>query len=289
MSESVIIDGKLLSLDEARVSVLDRGLHYGEGIFDTMRAYNGVVFRARQHLDRLRSSAELLGLELAHSDEELARLVQSLLEANRLGDAYVRVTVTSGDGGFGMEPSRKATPRVIVVALPLHATPPEYYVKGVRAVISSARRNETSPLSRIKSLNFLDNLLARRVARAAGVEEALFLNVRGNVAEAASSNVFLVLGGELVTPDPSSGLLPGITRAVVLELAARLGLSVEERAVSLAELRDADEAFLTNSVVELLPLVSVEGGPIGKGKPGPVTLQLHAAYRSLVQEEISAQ
>ncbi|MBI3922657.1 MAG: aminotransferase class IV family protein, partial [Armatimonadetes bacterium] len=167
--------------------------------------------------------------------------------------------------------------------------PPEYYVKGVRAVITSARRNETSPLSRIKSLNFLDKLLARRGARSAGAEEALFLNVEGNVAEAAASNVFLVLGGQLVTPDLSSGLLPGITRAAVIEVGGRLGLQVEERAVSLAELRDADEAFLTNSVVELLPLVSVEGGPIGKGKPGPVTLQLHAAYSSLVEEETSAQ
>lgn len=289
MSESVIIDGRLLSLDEARVPVLDRGLHYGEGVFDTMRAYKGAVFRARQHFDRLRSGADLLGLELAQSGDELARLVQSLLEANRLGDAYVRVTVTSGDGGFGMEPARKGPPRVIVVALPLHATPPEYYVKGVRAVISSVRRNETSPLSRIKSLNFLDNLLARRGARAAGVEEALFLNVRGNVAEAASSNVFLVLGGRLLTPDVDSGLLPGITRAVVLEVGGRLGLPVEEREVSLAELMSADEAFLTNSVVELLPLVSVEGSPIGKGQPGPVTLQLHAAYSSLVEEETSAQ
>lgn len=293
MVEYVLLDGNLIPFDEARVPILDRGLLYGEGVFDTMRVYDGRAFRLAEHLHRLVAGAETLGLRCPVGPSELSAYVANLLRANQLRDAYLRITLTRGDGGFGMEAQPDITPRLFIVARPLPPTPDAIYTHGVSAIVSSIRRNETSPLSRIKSLNYLDNLLARAEARRSNADEAILLNTRGGVTEAASSNIFLVLregmdnSPTLVTPDLASGVLPGITRAVVLQLAEQIDIASTERPVSSAELDSASETFLTNSMREIVPLVRVGDRVVGKGSPGDVTRQIAAAYRELVEEDSS--
>ncbi len=278
----VYINGELLERGEARVSAFDRGLLYGYGLFETMRSYGGRVFRLDRHLSRLVRSAEMLGIGTALDTSELERAVYDTIAANKLIDARIRLTVTAGEGERSLSPPASGSLTIIVVAERLELLSSTAYENGIRAAIVGGRRNSQSLLSGVKVTGYLESLLARSQAAAAGAEEAVMLNERGLVAECSTSNIFIVASGRLLTPSVESGMLPGITRDVVLELASGLGIEASECDVAVADLLNADEAFITNSVIEVLPLVEVDQKPIGRGKPGEITARLSKGYRGLV-------
>ena len=289
MAEIVYLNGKLVPRSEARLSPFDRGFLYGYGLFETMRAYNGHIFRLDSHLTRLRCSAESIGL--THNDltteegkQRLKAACAATLEANELGDARVRLTVSAGEDNMMADAYASPMPTVLITARHLDPLPPEKYRTGFRAALSFLRRNSQSPLSRLKSTCYLENILARDTARASGYDEAIFLNEQGNLAEGSTTNIFLVNNGELITPSFESGILPGITREVVLEIARAASIKACERCVEASELADADEAFATNSIVEIMPVTRFEGKAVGAGKPGQLTKELMTAYGKLVGE-----
>jgi branched-chain amino acid aminotransferase len=284
MKHIVYVDGALLPLSEARLSPLDYGFLYGYGLFETMRAYAGRVFRLEEHLRRLRWSAEYLGIG-APLVEELASAVYATLEANRLSNARVRMTLSAGPGEPVPDLSSCKEATLLVTAREYAPYGDETYQTGFKAVVSGIRRNSGTPVSSLKSLSYIDNLLARREAAAAGANEAILLNERGLVSEGSTSNLFLVSGGSLSTPAPESGLLPGITRSVVLEQAGQAGIQTFERAVSLDDLLQAEEVFCTSSVIEIMAVTVVDRHRIGTGKRGPITERLHGAYRMAVERE----
>jgi len=281
MSEIVYLNGSLIPRSQAKISALDYGFLYGYGLFETMRAYGGRVFRLDNHLRRLARSAEVLGLPIGTLD--LKKAVMDTIQANQLGDARIRIAISIGEGGMVPDPSTCNRPTVLILAGHYQPYPEEVYQKGFRAIVSSIHRNSGSPLSRLKSANYLESLLARQEARAAGVNEALCLNEKGVLAEASMSNIFLVTNGILRTPGHESGILPGITRETILELAPPLGINTLECDIRLDELSHAEEAFLTNSLIEVMPLTEIEGKPVGSGRPGSVTEKLLTAYRELVR------
>lgn len=281
MEQIVYLDGSLVPLSQARISPFDLGFLYGYGLFETMRAYSGHIFRLKRHLERLSQSAKLLGLPLNAFDLEKA--CYDTLQANKLKDARIRLTVSIGEGEVIPIPPKHPKPTVLVTAARYVPLAEEAYRKGYKAVVSSIRQNSQSPLSRLKSANYLNNILARIEARAAGADEAILLNERGFLCEGSASNIFLVSKGNLITPGEESGCLPGITRQVVIELAQGLGISLAQREVRFEELLRAGEAFLTNSIMELMPLAEVDGKPIGRGE---VTGRLTQAYKKTVVREI---
>ena len=270
---------------EARVSPLDRGVLYGYGLFETMRSYGGRIFRLEQHLARLMRSAERLGLASLLDSSALEQAIYKTLQANELRDARIRLTVLAGEGERGLTPPTSGRLTIIVVTQKLVLPPPRAYENGIHAAIVRARRDSQALLSQIKSIGYLGNMLAHSEAVAAGADEAILLNEQGLIAECSTSNLFLAVEGRLLTPSAESGILPGITREVVLELAQGLGISVWVGKIPLAHLLRADEAFLTNSIVEVMPITAVDGKPIGLGKPGEVTRRLMAAYREMVNRE----
>jgi branched-chain amino acid aminotransferase group I len=291
MDEIVYLNGGLVPRFEAKLSPFDHGFLYGYGLFETMRAYNGHVFRLDSHLTRLRCSAESIGLthSVLTTDEGMQSLkaaCTATVEANQLKDARVRLTVSAGEGDMTPDPGTCSAPTILITARNLHPLPPEKYETGFKATVSSLRRNSQSPLSRLKSTCYMENVLARTAARASGYDEAILLNEQGYLAEGSTTNIFVVSNGELITPSLESGVLPGITREAVLEMAGTASIRATERLVKLEELVEAQEAFVTNSVLEVMPLVSVEGKPIGTGKPGRLTGDLLAAYRKLVHEAV---
>ena len=283
MSDIVYLNGSLIPRHQATISALDYGFLYGFGLFETMRAYGGQVFRLDSHLNRLARSAETLGLPT--DIPTLKNGVEHTIEANKLSDVRIRITISIGEGGMVPDPSTCEKSTVLILAGHYRPLPKAVYEKGFRAVISSIRRNSQSPLSRLKSANYLESLLARQEARAAGVDEAICLNEKGLLAEASMSNIFIVTGGILRTPGEESGILPGITRGTVLELAPQLGIKTAKQDITLDELFQAEEAFLTNSMIEVMPLTEVDGKPVGAGKPGSVTEKLRATYKELVLAE----
>ena len=291
MAEIIYLNGQLVSHFEAKLSPFDHGFLYGYGLFETMRAYNGRIFRLDSHLTRLRCSAESIGL--AHTiltteegKQSLKAACMAILEANELKDARIRLTVSAGEGDMTPDISTCSSPTVLITTRSLAPLPPEKYGTGFKAAISFLRRNSQSPLSRLKSTCYMENVLARMTARAAGYDEAILLNEQGYLAEGSTTNVFLVSHGELITPCFESGVLPGITRDAVLEIARTSNIKATERWVELNELIEAQEAFVTNSILELMPLVSVEGRLIGTGRPGKLTGDLLFAYRKLVDETL---
>ncbi|MDH4068660.1 MAG: aminotransferase class IV [Dehalococcoidia bacterium] len=291
MDEFIYLNGQLVRGFEARLSPFDHGFLYGYGLFETMRSYNGHIFRLDSHLTRLRCSAESVGL--THSvlitddgKQSLKAACVATLAANRLKDARIRLTVSAGEGDMTPDPRTCPSPTVLITARYLDPLSPEKYETGFKAAVSFLRRNSQSPLSRLKSTCYMENILARTTARAVGCDEAIFLNEQGYLAEGSATNVFLVSHGELITPCFESGVLPGITRDAVLEIARTSNIKATERWVQLNELIEAEEAFLTNSILELVPLVSVEGRIIGTGKPGKLTGDLLFAYRRLVEEAV---
>ena len=282
MGELVYINGELVSRAEARISAFDRGYLYGYGLFETMRSYNGRVFALDRHLARLMRSARQLALDTALDLTELERGVYRTLEANDLSDARIRLTVTAGEGERGLSLPSGGSLTIVIVAEGLVLPTPQAYEKGLRAVVVSTRRNSQSALSGIKSIGYLDSLIARHEAAAAGADEAILLNDRGLVAECSTSNIFLVYKRRLLTPSVKCGILPGITREVVLELANELKIPAVEAEIRLDDLYKASEAFVTSSIIEIMPIAEVDGKSIGSGKPGEVTKRLTAAYRQLV-------
>ncbi len=286
MSEIVYLNGSLMPLNRASISALDYGFLYGFGLFETMRAYGGQVFRLDRHLERLARSAEILGLPI--ETPLLKGAVMDTLRANQLSEARIRLTVSMGEGTMVPDPSTCSQPTVLIMAQPYQSYPEAVYQKGFSAVVSSIRRNSQSPVPRFKSANFLESILAKGEAKAAAVNDALFLNDKSLLAEASTSNIFLVTNGVLKTPGLESGILPGTTREAILELAPVLGINAREQDMGLDELFQAEEAFLTNAMVEVMPLTEVAGKPIGSGRPGSLTQRLRVAYRELVRAEVEA-
>lgn len=280
MSGIVFLNGSLVPLGQARVSVMDYGFLYGYGLFETMRAYGGRVFCLDRHLSRLARSAEILGLPIGALD--LKSAVMDTIRANKLSEARIRITISIGEGEMVPDPSTCSKPTVLILAGHYQPYPEAVYEKGFRAVVSSIRRNSQSPLSSLKSANYLESILARQQAKAAGVNEAICLNEKGLLAEASMCNIFLVTEGLLRTPGIESGILPGVTRETILELATQLGANAIEHDIQVGELFDAQEAFLTNSLIEVMPLTEIDGKPIGSGRPGLLTRQLVLAYKKMV-------
>lgn len=275
------VNGELLPAGEAAVDPRDRGFTLGDGVFETMRVRGGAVLRIERHLSRLRAGAGVLGLSPLPRDEDLADAIAMTLAANGLteglADATVRLTVTRGvPKSRGLLPEAEARPSLVVHTEPFTGYPAELYDRGLRSVVSGIPR-ERSPLARVKSLNYLDNVLARREAEAREADDALLLNTAGDLDCASAANLFLVVDDILVTPGVASGALPGTVRGLLLtELASQAGLEVVERAVRPAELRSATEGFLTNALLGVMPLTAVDGLPIGAGAPGPTSLRLRA-------------
>lgn len=285
MSRQMIhVNGALLPAEGVHVSAMDRGFTLGDGVFDTIRVIGGRAFRLEDHLDRLQRSAETIGLDLPGMPSGLGDAIDMVMRANRLAGALVRITVSRGvppDRGVAAPASQ--SPTVVIAASSFEGYPEERYSAGYRVVASEIRRNPTSPLSRIKSCNYLDAVLARTAAARLGADEAIMLSTRGEVACATSSNVFLVVAGALVTPSLECGILAGVTRKVVMESAARLGITCTERRVLPEEIGGADEIFLTNTAIGIMPVVSLDEVAVGNEFPGPLTRKLREAYEETLR------
>jgi branched-chain amino acid aminotransferase len=283
MESIVYLNGSFLPLKDAKVTITDYAFLFGYSLFETMRAYCGKVFRLDDHLSRLEKSAAFLEIPIKVS--ELKRAVLQILLKNELQDARVRLVVSAGEGAVTPDTRSCKSPTVLVIAVGYSPHPPETYNRGFTAIISSIHRNSQSPLPGMKTSDLLESLLAKREARNAGVDDAILLNDKGLVAEASSSNIFIVGSGALKTPRLGEGLLPGITRQVIAELAADTGVRLLETDIRQAELLTAEEAFLSNSMIEIMPLTRIGGRVIGAGDSGSVTCKMMSAYRSLVIRE----
>ena len=280
----IYIDGKYYDEANAKISVFDHGLLYGDGIFEGIRAYNGRVFKLKEHVDRLFASAKSLILSIPLSHAEIMKTVVEACRRNKLRDGYIRLVVTRGPGTLGLNPNRCKRPSVIIIADKIQLYPPELYERGMDIITVPTTRNLHSALNpAIKSLNYLNNILAKIEANNAGCEEAIMLNAEGFVAECTGDNIFIVSEGRLLTPPLWAGALYGITRRVVMELAAEAGLEVRETNLTRHELFNADECFLTGTAAEIVPLVKIDGRVIGNGKPGPATKKLVEQYRALTK------
>jgi branched-chain amino acid aminotransferase len=285
----VCIDGRIVDSAEARVSVFDRGFLYGDSVFEVFRTYGGVPFAEREHLERLARSAERLMIPMPVSIETLSSEVRATLDAAGEGQWYVRVVVTRGSGPLTYDPSTATEPLRVIIAAPLSAPPPERYERGIAVtIVSASRPTDDARAAGAKASNYLANLLAAHEAKQRGALEALVLGKGGQILEGTSSNIFIVKEGGVRTPEPQPGILVGITRATVLRAAADQGIAVEEGEVRPEDLFSADEAFITSSIREVMPVVSAEGRAIGAGIPGPVTKRLHAGYLRAVAEATGA-
>jgi branched-chain amino acid aminotransferase len=278
----IYIDGKYYHERDAKVSVFDHGLLYGDGIFEGIRAYNGRVFRLKEHIDRLFSSAKAILLKVPLSHAQIMRAVVESCRKNKIRDGYIRLVVTRGVGTLGLNPNRCRRPSVIVIADKIQLYPPEFYRRGMEIITVPTVRSLHSALNpAIKSLNYLNNILAKIEANNAGCEEAIMLNAEGFVAECTGDNVFIVKSGKLFTPPLSAGALYGITRQVVMELAEQAGIPASEPNLTRYDVFNADECFLTGTGAEIVPVVKIDGRVIGTGKPGRLTRQLEAEYHAL--------
>ncbi len=276
----VYVDGEWRTRSQASVSVYDHGLLYGDGVFEGIRAYDGVIFRFKEHLDRLYSSAKSIRLQIPLSPEEMTQAVVDTLKQNDLRDAYIRLVVTRGMGDLGVDPRKCRTPSIIIITEPVD---PTYGVaakqNGISAIISSVRRDMVDATTHeIKSLNYLNSVLAKQEATDAGADDALMLDRSGFVSEATTTNLFISKYGDLFTPPTSAGILPGVTRRRVMKLARELGYNMFEKGLTPNEVTNADEAFLTGTLAEIVPLVKVRGITIGEGKPGPITKSIMEAF-----------
>jgi len=281
----VYLNGEYIQESEAFVSVFDRGFLYGDGLFETMRAYEGHIFRLDQHLGRLLRGLEVLRISNAWTLDTLRHVLYRLLELNRLSDAYIRLTVSRGEGGRGIDTAGCGSPTIVAAARAFSPCPEGLYRNGVRICISGGRTNCRGPAdSGVKSLNFLNNILARMEASEKGAFEAVMLNHEGYLTEGTVSNIFFVTKGVLHTPAAAAGILNGITRQTVLETAAKKGFEVKEGLFGVRELYHAEEVFITNSLIEIMPVSEVEGRVFARGE---VTGVLMNAYREAVKEEVS--
>jgi len=290
----VFINGEFMEKQHARISVFDHGFLYGDGVFEGIRAYNGRVFRLEEHVERLYRSAKAIMLDIPYSPAEMGERVLETCRRNSLSDGYIRVVVSRGDGDLGIDPRNcRSGPTVVIIADKLTMYPQAMYDNGMGVITTTTRRNSPAALDpNIKSLNYLNNILAKvevnRAAKAGGevpIGEGIMLNLEGYVAEATGDNIFVVQKGNLLTPPTHVGILEGITRNAVLELATRLMIPWEERVFTMTTVYGADEIFLTGTGAEVVPVVKVDDRVVGDGRPGPITRRLIVAFRDLVQSE----
>jgi branched-chain amino acid aminotransferase len=284
MGQFASVNGSVVPAEEARVCVLDNGFTFGDAVYETLRTYEGRPFELRRHLSRLRASAARLGFAIPPDDAELGRQLDVLLDRAKNSESYIRLIVSRGVGDISYHFDRVVGPTIVMVVKPLEPFPEAAYRDGIDVAVVGIRRNHPSALDpAIKSCNLLNNILAIREAQAQGAEEALLLNDRGELAEGSSTNVFVVKDGSLRTPPLEAGILAGITREVLFGLIQGLGLRLREEAIPLDSLRSADEAFVTSSTREAMPIRSVDGQPLGDGRPGPVTSRVIAAFRAYAE------
>jgi branched-chain amino acid aminotransferase len=280
----IYVDGKYQGEKDAKISVFDHGLLYGDGIFEGIRAYNGRVFKLKEHIDRLFYSAKAILLTIPLSHSAMMEAVVETCRRNKIRDGYIRLVVTRGVGGLGLNPNRCKKPSVIIIADKIQLYPVEMYDKGLEIITVPTVRNLHSALNpAIKSLNYLNNILAKIEANNGGCEEAIMLNSEGYVSECTGDNVFIIKAGQMFTPPLSAGALYGITRGVVMDMARENSIAVSEPNLTRYDLFNADECFLTGTGAELIPVVKIDGRVIGTGKPGPVTKSLVAKYKALTQ------
>ena len=271
----VYISGKFFDKENAKVSVFDHGFLFGDGVFEGMRSYNGKVFRLREHMIRLWNSAKALMIEIPITLEAMEAAVYETLKVNDIKDGYIRLIVTRGIGTLGLDAHLCKAPLVVIIADHLALYPKEHYEKGLDIVTASTVRTNPSMVSpQIKSLNYLNNILAKIEGHQAGCIEVLMLNTKGEVAECSGDNIFIISKGKLHTPPTEAGILEGITRQTVIDIAVEMGIPVKEVPMTRHDIFVADECFLTGSAAELIPVVKLDGRPIGDGKPGVMTLKL---------------
>jgi len=276
------LDGNLVDEAEAKVSVFDHGLLYGDGVFEGIRYYNGRIFRLEEHIRRLFDSARAIILDLPWTREEVCRFTCATVAANDLTDGYIRLVVTRGAGGLGLNPYLCPKPSMFIIASTIQLYPDEYYKNGLAIITCATRRpSPTALLPQVKSLNYLNNIMAKVEAIQANALEAVMLNEQGYVAECTGDNLFIMKNGSLLTPFISDGALDGITRAVIIELAAKLGVPVMERSLTRYDIFTADECFLTGTAAEVIPVVALDRRVIGTGKPGPFTQRFLEAFHQL--------
>lgn len=281
----IYIDGEFYSEANAKISVFDHGLLYGDGIFEGIRFYHGRVFRLEQHLDRLWDSARSICLEIPMTKEAMSEAVLETIRQNHLRDGYIRLIVTRGVGNLGLNPADCRRPSVIIIAARIALYSHDVHRKGLGIVTCATRRCSPAALNpAVKSLNYLNNVMARIEANLAGADEALMLNDAGNIAECTADNVFVVRHGQMFTPPISAGALPGITRSVVFEIGAELGIKVLETNLTRHDIFVADECFLTGTAAEIIPVVKADGRIIGSGKPGSITARIIARFREMTRE-----
>lgn len=285
----VYLNGRLLKKSNALISVFDHGFLYGDGIYETLRVYGGVVFQADKHIDRLFRSASLIGLKIGKTPDAVRKAICRTVRANRQREAYVRISISRGPGPLGLDPSLCSKPTIVIISNPLREYPGSYYRKGVKVAIAKTRRNFRGALDpRIKSLNFLNNILAKREAIERGAYEAIMLNYRGYLTEGTISNIFFIKGDTLFTPAVDTGLLDGITRKIILEIASEIGMVTRQGNYRRGDICRAQEVFITNTTMEVMPVSQVDDVMIG-GKAGILTGTIHRAYKKQVEEYVKAQ
>ncbi len=283
----VYVNGKFMPKEEAVVSVFDHGYLYGDGIYETLRAYEGKIFLLSKHLARLKQSADAIALRLPFPIEKIGDALREALTVNKLREAYLRIQISRGPGDIGLDPALCPAPTMVIATKPFKDYPADLYENGVAVSVVETRRNHPLALNpAIKSTNFLNNILAKIESLKTGAYEGVLLNWEGYVAEGTISNIFLVKKGVLYTPSIETGILEGVTRDLVMHLARKERIPVKEALLKPKELRDADECFLTNTTVEVLPVTSVDGDPVGDGEPGAITETLRAAYQDEVRRNV---
>ena len=283
MAPKIYINGKFYSKEDAKISVYDHGLLYGDGVFEGMRTYSGKVFRLVEHIDRLYESARAILLTIPMSKQDLIDAVKKTVELSGLRDSYIRLVVTRGAGSLGLDPNRTSDPQIIIIVDLIALYDRKYYDEGLKIITASTIRNHPAALSpRIKSLNYLNNIMAKIEGLQAGCMEAIMLNHKGEVAECTGDNIFIVKHGHLLTPPTDAGILEGITRNAILELANELKIPAREATLTRHDLLVADECFLTGSAAEVIPVVSIDSRPIGLGNVGQTTRLLMSEFKKLV-------
>jgi branched-chain amino acid aminotransferase len=282
----IYLDGKFLEKEKAYISVFDHGLLYGDGVFEGIRTYDGLVFRLKEHIDRLYKSADAIELKIPITKTAMMEAVIDTLKANGLRDAYIRLVVTRGAGDLGLDPRKCHVPTVIIIADKIKLYTEEFYRDGLAIVTATTRRNIPKALDpRIKSLNYLNNILAKIDAIKSGTEEAIMLTHDGYVAECTGDNIFVVAGGELATPPSDIGALEGITRDAVIKIARRIGVPFRERMLRMEDVYSSDEVFLTGTAAEIIPVVKIDARKIGTGHPGKVTQRLTDEFRKFTKTD----
>ncbi len=284
-SVEIYINGTYYPKADAKISVYDHGLLYGDGVFEGMRAYSGRVFRLTEHLERIFESAKAIMLTIPMHIDALATAVNETLAHNNLTDAYIRLVVTRGAGSLGLDPAKTSDPQVIIIADHIELYPKHLYETGLEIITAATMRNHPAAMSsRVKSLNYLNNIMAKIEGKLAGCSEALMLNHRGEVAECTGDNIFIVRRGELLTPPIDAGILEGITRNAIIELASTLGIVCHQIPFTRHDIYVAEECFLTGSAAEVIPVIKLDSRPIGTGTVGDVTRRLSQAFHQLVRQ-----